>query len=514
MNLTETDLSQLKQLGIAREKVEEQVKNFESGFPFLQLSRPAKVGDGIVRLNEPEVEEHKTYYEEVSKNKKVVKFVPASGAASRMFKALFAFMESYQDSEENYKEFTEKQGPVFQFFKNIEKFAFFDTLKTTLAKEDLQLEKMLLERKYADILAYYLTDKGMDYGSLPKGLLEFHKYTNGTRTPIEEHFVEGANYAIDKEGNVRLHLTVSPEHEAKFKGKIEEVRSKYESELGVKFEVSFSAQKKSTDTIAVNLDNTPFRNEDQTILFRPGGHGALLDNLNDIDADIIYIKNIDNVVPDKLKETTFTYKKALGGILLKYQQQIFDMLKTLEKGDILDTTLEDMHQFLQKKLSVEPATPFEQKSKEEKISYLKTKLNRPIRVCGMVRNEGEPGGGPFWAKNNDGTVSLQVVESAQIDEKDITQQNIANGATHFNPVDLVCAIKDYQGNKFDLMQCRDPKTGFISYKSKDGKELKAQELPGLWNGSMSDWNTIFVEVPIITFNPVKTVNDLLREQHQ
>jgi len=514
MNFTETDVTQLNEIGISTSLAEKQINDFKNGFPFLNLVRPATIGDGLLKLDEQGEKEAVDFYEKQSVSLEVVKFVPASGAASRMFKALFSFMEKYENTDEAYEKFTAERGPVYQFFKNIENFAFFNTLKDTLTKEGKKLEKILLERRYNEILSAYLEEEGMGYGTLPKGLLEFHGYEQNARTPVEEHMVEGANYAKDKDGNVRLHLTVSPEHQEKFIEKIESVRQYYEEKFNVKFDISFSTQKKSTDTIAVNLDNTPFRNGDGSILFRPGGHGALLANLNDIHADVIFIKNIDNVVPDKIKDTTYTYKKAIGGILLQYQQQIFEMLHQLDATTIHDETIDEIFQFLEKQLCTESTEPFDHKTKEEKIAYLKQKLNRPLRICGMVKNEGEPGGGPFWAVNNDGTVSLQVVESAQIDGDDEAQQNIANNATHFNPVDLVCAVKNYKGEKFDLMQCRDPKTGFISFKSKDGKDLKAQELPGLWNGSMSDWNTIFVEVPIITFNPVKTVNDLLREQHQ
>ncbi|MEM1137246.1 MAG: DUF4301 family protein [Bacteroidota bacterium] len=514
MNFTDPDLAQLTQLGIATEIANQQIDNFKKGFPYLKLIKPAKIDDGILKVNNEQIEEAKAHYENSIKNKKAVKFVPASGAASRMFKALFSFMETYDGSEIAYKAFTAKQDEAFNFFKRLEDFAFYPTLKSTIAKVGLQLEKMHLERAYAQILSMYLTEKGMDYGALPKGLLLFHKYDDSARTPVEEHMVEGANYCKDKNNTVRLHLTVSPEHEAKFKEKIEAVRQKYEQVFGVRYDVSFSKQKKSTDTIAVDMENAPFRNEDGTILFRPGGHGALLENLNDIDADIIFIKNIDNVVPDNIKETTFTYKKVLGGILLQYQEKVFDMLKSLSIGNISDELLDIYNKFLEQELCTLPQKKFSKRDKQEKISYLTSKLSRPVRVCGMVKNEGEPGGGPFWAVNADGSISLQVVESAQIDMEDAQQKSIAQDATHFNPVDLVCAVKDFNNTKFDLMAFRDPQTGFISYKSKDGKDLKAQELPGLWNGAMSDWNTIFVEVPIITFNPVKTVNDLLREQHQ
>ncbi|MCD6353973.1 MAG: DUF4301 family protein, partial [Prolixibacteraceae bacterium] len=312
-------------------------------------------------------------------------------------------------------------------------------------------------------------------------------------------------------------ITVSPEHQSGFEKLLKEVREEYEPELKVSFEVSFSHQKPSTDTIAVDLNNEPFREPDGSLLFRPGGHGALIENLNDLKADIIFIKNIDNVVPDKLKLPTVEYKKALAGILLKYQEKIFFYQKQLnEKHPVALTSafLSEASNFLENSLNTKPASNQYYTEKEELCRYLREKYNRPLRVCGMVKKQGEPGGGPFWAKNPDGTVSLQVVESSQIDPESVQQQKIVARATHFNPVDLVCATKNYRGEKYNLLEFTDPATGFISKKSKDGKELKAQELPGLWNGAMSNWNTLFVEVPIETFNPVKTVNDLLRKQHQ
>jgi hypothetical protein len=347
-------------------------------------------------------------------------------------------------------------------------------------------------------------------------LLKFHKYADGERTPFEEHLVEGAHYAKDKFNVARLHFTVSPEHKQVFEELLAKVKEHYEKLLGVSFEVSFSLQKPSTDTISVDLDNEPFREPDGSLLFRPAGHGALIENLNDLDADLIFIKNIDNVVPDRLKQPTIAYKKALAGVLLKYQEKVFRYQKTLNEKHpaALDSAfLAEAANFLENTMNIKPPENQYYTEKEELYYYLREKYNRPVRVCGIVKNEGEPGGGPFLAKNPDGTVSLQVVESSQIDADSVQQQTIAKHATHFNPVDLVCGIKNYKGEKYNLTEFTDPATGFISKKSKDGKDLKAQELPGLWNGAMSNWNTLFVEVPIETFNPVKTVNDLLREQH-
>ncbi|MCY7358541.1 MAG: DUF4301 family protein, partial [Rudanella sp.] len=375
---------------------------------------------------------------------------------------------------------------------------------------------------------FLLTDEGLDYGNLPKGLLKFHRYTDGPRTPVEEHLVEGAAYA-NANGLVRIHFTVSPEHHDRFEKLIIEEKPDYEAWLGVAYDVTFSEQKKSTDTISVDLSNQPFRNADRdggdaalrpgSLLFRPAGHGALIENLNDIDADIVFIKNIDNVVPDDIRETTVTYKKVLATVLIDTQQQVFKLQELLEAADglgkeISDGYLAEADEFLQMSLRTNHPEGFDSFSKEEKVAYFKHKFDRPIRVCGMVPNVGEPGGGPFWAMNPDGSTSLQIVESAQFDMENAGQKAIFDTATHFNPVDLVCGLKNRHNQKYDLPVYRDMQTGFITQKSKDGKDLKAQELPGLWNGAMSNWNTIFVEVPLITFNPVKTVNDLLRDEHQ
>jgi hypothetical protein len=490
---SEKDLNQIEAHGISLEIITQQIEHFKQGFPFLNVIKAATIGDGIIKLSDEEVLKFAKNFDATSSRLKLLKFVPASGAATRMFKALF----SAKDEGKIDKSVTE-------FLERLKDFAFYESLHKAMPTE---------KADYQDILTYLLTDKGLDYGNLPKGLLEFHAYQNTARTPAEEHLVEGAMYS-NANGKVMLHFTVSPEHQSKFKALIDRVLAGFQATYGVEYDISFSEQKPSTDTIAVNMDNTPFRTNEGNLLFRPAGHGALLENLNDQDADIVFIKNIDNVVPDRLKEPTIEYKKALAGILLNCQEKVFEYAKNLEKATVSEEILNEINQFLIKDLCTLPPADFSEKSKEEQINYFKQKLNRPLRVCGMVQNVGEPGGGPFWAKNSDGSVSLQVVESAQIDLKDANQKEIFDKATHFNPVDLICAMKNHQSKKYNLLDFRDPQTGFITQKSQSGRDLKAQELPGLWNGSMSDWNTIFVEVPLITFNPVKTVNDLLRKEHQ
>ena len=358
-----------------------------------------------------------------------------------------------------------------------------------------------------------LESAGLNYGALPKGLLKFHRYADGVRTPLEEHLVEGALYAAGETGEVNVHFTVSTEHRALFEKLVAAKAAEYEAKYGTTYHISFSEQKPSTDTVAADMENKPFRDKDGKLLFRPGGHGALIENLNDLDADIVFIKNIDNVVPDRLKADTVTYKKLLAGVLVTLQKQAFEYLELLDGGHYSHEQLETIIRFVQQQLRCR-RTDLKELEDADLVIYLRKKLNRPMRVCGMVKNVGEPGGGPFLAYNPDGTISLQILESSQIDMNDPEKKAMFEKGTHFNPVDLVCAVRDYKGNKFDLLKHVDKATGFISYKSKNGKDLKALELPGLWNGSMSDWNTVFVEVPLSTFNPVKTVNDLLREQHQ
>ena len=507
---TDQDLKQIKGRGSTLAAVKEQIQNFKNGFPWLEILRPATVNAGIIRLNEEKLNEYVQSYEALLPLKKVIKFVPASGAASRMFKALFSFMDKAEKTD-NQETILQNDKDVKTFFEKLNDFAFIEELAKSLGGR-AEMESLIQNKNYAKILKYLLTEDGLNYGALPKALLTFHKYENGTRTALEEHLVEGANYCAGEGNKVYIHLTVSPEHEEGFKKKINAVKADYETMFGVSFDISFSRQKPSTDTVAVDLEDNPFRKEDGSVLFRPGGHGALIENLNELDADIVFIKNIDNVVPDRLKAETYTYKKALAGVLLHYQQGVFDYLQKLENPDT--NLIAEVESFLRNELATQQPDGFNNWIESKKLDYLKAKLNRPLRVCGMVKNEGEPGGGPFWSRNSDRTASLQIAESAQIDMDDPAKKGIATSATHFNPVDLVCATRDRHGKPFDLLQYRDPKTGFISSKSLNGRELKALELPGLWNGAMSDWNTLFVEVPIVTFNPVKTVNDLLRDQHQ
>ncbi len=492
--------------GITENNILAQLEDFRTGFPFLKIEAAAGINHGIMV---PEKSERKQLIERwneyKAQGKKIVKFVPASGAASRMFKDMFAFLSADADVPSTEFEKT--------FFNSMERFAFYDALDAECRKnEGRGISQLLANGNYKAVVANMLEEKGLGYGRLPKGMLLFHSYPEGARTPMEEHLVEGALYAGSR-GEVNVHFTVSHEHLAYFEQKVAEKRDQLEQKYGMKYNISFSVQKPSTDTIAVNPDNTLFRNEDGTLLFRPGGHGALIQNLNDIDADIIFIKNIDNVVPDRLKAETVEYKQLLAGVLVTLQKQAFKYLEMMENEKYNRLQINDIADFVEQKLFCKKQD-LELLSDEQLATYLKKKLNRPMRVCGVVKNVGEPGGGPFLVHNTDGTVSLQILESSQIDKNNKEYLKMFAEGTHFNPVDLVCATKDYKGNTFNLPDFIDKSTGFISSKSKNGKELKALELPGLWNGAMSRWNTVFVEVPLSTFNPVKTVNDLLREQHQ
>lgn len=504
---TEKDLNQISSKGITPEQVQQQIELIKKGFPYLSMKSSASIEKGILTLSSEEQELFLNKWDNYLKsNYNIVKFVPASGAASRMFKDLYGFLEA--DYE------TPQKDSEKVFFKDIEKFAFFYALDSVCKEKDGKgITELMKDGQYKKLVDYLLNPKGLNYGQSPKGLIEFHFYRKGPRTAMEEHLVEGALYTCDASRKINIHFTVSPEHRANFELLVSNCLNYYQNEYEVEYNISFSEQKSSTDTIAADANNQAFRDSDGRLVFRPGGHGALIENLNDIDADLVFIKNIDNVVPDHLKEPTTIYKKLIGGILVEYQQKAFDYLKLIDSGKYTHEDLLDILSFLQNDLCVE-SPKAKQLEDKELVIYLKSKLNRPMRVCGMVRNQGEPGGGPFLTVNSDGTISPQILESSQIDLSKPEMKKLFEEGTHFNPVDLICGVRNYKGEKFNLPEYVDKNTGFISIKSKNGKELKALELPGLWNGAMSDWNTIFVEVPIETFNPVKTVNDLLRPEHQ
>ena len=472
------DKEQIEAHGLSVEQVERQIANFRAGFPYLKVVAAASPENGIAVLTEDEVGKARAAWDEASQHLTAVKFVPASGAASRMFKELFEFVNEDKRTE-----------GVEQVLAHLHDFAFWPELEALLPADADDKTKISA-----------IIKEGLNYGSKPKGLVTFHAYPEGARKAVEEHLVEGAMYAASN-GVAKIHFTVSPEHLEGFRNLLEQKIPVYEERFGIRYDISFSVQKSSTDMIAVNADNTPFRTDNGELLFRPAGHGALLENLNDIDADVIFIKNIDNVTTDARKSDTVTYKKVLAGMLVTLQRKAAEWLAALENGTADEKAAAE---FIEKDLFIHLPSRWD-------TSLLKKLLNRPIRVCGMVRNEGEPGGGPFYVENADGTQTLQIAESSQISPEDMP---LMKQATHFNPVDLVCGVRKPDGEKYDLTKYTDPATGFISSKSSGGRELRAQELPGLWNGSMADWITVFVDVPVSTFSPVKTVRDLLRPQHQ
>lgn len=508
-HFTTEDRAQFAKKGISEDQVIEQLDCFKRGFPYLTIAGFATTGKGIISVDDVLREQLVDSWREFLKTDTMIcKFVPASGAASRMFKDLFEYLDAPQDAA--------RSKFIDDFFYGIDRFAFRESLSESCEKIiGLTLDACLRAGKEREVIDVLLR-KGLKYGFLPKGVLEFHRYEDGlTRTPVEEHLVEGALYAKDKSGIVRIHFTVSAEFKEEFEALVGEKALLYEQLLGVQYEVSFSFQKPSTDTVAADSDNRPFRDESGEIVFRPGGHGALIENLNDLSAEIIFIKNIDNVVPDHYKGDTVVYKEVIAGLLVDTRKRVFEYLRLLDESAAADTEVIDrIARFVEKELFIQLPESFFGLTPADRTEFLKLKLNRPIRVCGVVKNSGEPGGGPYWIENNDGTVSLQILESSQIDLGNEDSVRMLKESTHFNPVDLVCSVKSYTGEAFDLRRYVDPKTGFISSKSKSGKELKALELPGLWNGAMADWITLLVEVPSSTFNPVKTVNDLLRKEHQ
>ncbi len=506
--LEQKDLDLLKQKGIAPATVEAQLARFTTGFPYLRLKASAKVGEGIMQLSGSQQDLAVDRWNRfLADGGSVCKFVPASGAASRMFKALFAFVNG-EDS------IPAEGSDVANLIALIDKTPFYDELNRVVVDlHGKNIHTLLEEKRYKDIIAAIILPEGLNYGNLPKAVLSFHRYPDGTvRTPLEEQLMEGAQTAA-VDGKVNLHFTVSAAHQGLFADKLAVAVPKFENATGLKYNVSTSEQKPSTDTIAAALDNSPFRDDNGNLVFRPGGHGALIENLNDIDATVVFIKNIDNVVPDSQRAATVHSKKVLAGTLILAHDKVVEYLRALREGSRDEQLLSAVVEFLKSTFSIS-SDKFDTLNADDLAEMLIGLLNRPLRVCGMVRNEGEPGGGPFIAYNPDGTASPQILESTQIDTSVDEYKNIMSQATHFNPVDLVCYIRNIDGDKFNLPEYVDPETGFISSKSLGGRELRALELPGLWNGAMSNWLTIFVEVPGASFNPVKTVNDLLRPAHQ
>jgi len=501
---SEEDLRAITDRGMEVADVLRQLEIFRRGVEPIKLIRPARIGDGIVQVIPSERDTLVCLHNQAAMKGRTLKFVPASGVASRLFK-------DWQNCC-RLERFDSEEGSA-KFLENIVKFAFYDDLKAVMALHGQNVESYIRDKRCADILEYILTRKGLNYAWLPKALLKFHIYPGHNRTALEEHLAEAALYIRDAHNTCRIHFTVSEEHESEFKDLLHRVRADYENLYGVSYEISVTTQLPSTDTIAMDVDNRPFRDRSGEILFRPGGHGALLQNLNAVDGDIIFLKNVDNVVPDRLKDITALHKKLLGGYLVQLQNEIFRILNLFSEKGVDDAQLSPIIRFCQKRLLIPFPDGFRDYPASTKKDYIFQKLNRPIRICGMVKKEGEPGGGPFWIEEKDGTQSLQIVEESQIDPHSKEQKEIWKSSTHFNPVDLVCGVRNYRGERFDLHHYADRDAVLISKKPYENGEIKALELPGLWNGSMAFWNTVFVEVPLETFNPVKTVDDLLRKSH-
>lgn len=510
IHLIPKDLEQLGKKGISKEKVGDQIQTFKTGILPITLAKAAVISDGILRLSAQEQEQLIHYFETERNHLELLKFVPASGAASRMFTALFNFLETYNPAQETLSAYVERTGDiVLQKFSDYrEHFPFYDRVMNRIsgraANEDEEVYYFIHEM---------LSEDRLNYGDYPKALLPFHQYSSETATPFEEQVKEAARYAKTR-GKVHLHFTISKQHETLFKAEESKVVPKIAQATDTGFTITYSYQKPYTDTIAVTIENQPFRDSQGAIVFRPGGHGALLENLNEQDADIIFIKNIDNVMVDRNLEEMAKHKKMLAGLLLKIQTQAFNYAEELESGSLSSLKTAAIKTFLEKEVNVRFPENYADMSAEAQHTLLKDKINRPLRVCGMIQTGEDSGGGPFWVKNTTGYTSLQIVESVQIDRTNKTQAAIVKNATHFNPVDLVCGIRNHKGEKYNLLQFADAKQGFITMRTKEGKTVKALELPGLWNGGMAFWNTVFVEVPRATFNPVKTVTDLLKPTHQ
>jgi len=507
LNLTKKDIEQLKKHGLSIETVFRQLEYLSLGISFVDIVTPASVGNGIEVIAKENQQKLIAFYEERKNNLEIVKFIPASGAATRMFKFLFDFLEAYNPKKEVLNTYLKNgdKKDLSDFVNHMRDFAFLSVVRKKIREKYPDFKHGTKGMRTYLFVKTMLEERGLNYAKMPKGLIPFHKYKKYSTTAFEEHLYETAYYASVND-NAYLHFTFSEKHVSFFKDEYEAIKKRVSKKTKTAFHISYSFQKKDTDTITVNVDDTLFRDENGNLVFRPSGHGALMENLNDVDADIIFIKNIDNVAVEEYVEEIAYHKKVLAGKLLWIQEKAFSFLKEALKEDVSQEKINEMKSFLWNELNI--------KESPNDPSLIARILDRPIRVCGVVKNTGAPGGGPFWVKNENEKVSLQIVEMAQIDLGNPRLENMISEATHFNPVDIVCGVRDYKGEKYDLFKYTDPKAGIISQKHQDGKPIKALELPGLWNGAMADWNTAFVEVPLQTFSPVKIVNDLLNKEHR
>lgn len=504
---SETEIKQIEEHGLTVADVENQLASFRRGFQPAKLTGAATVQNGILSFGKKEQQSLIQMFDENAPEYLMARFIPASGAATRMFRDIYAAVEAIENN-------WDVPAGADKFLSGLKKFAFFDELKELMLCRGLNIDKLILEKNWLPVLNAVLQKDGLNFGAKPKAFIPFHKYKSFSRTALEEQIYEGLTHAVGNGNILNIHFTISPEHEKEFKSLTKKIRTELKEKCEINVKISYSFQKKSTDTIAVDMDNNPVHDKKGNLVFRPGGHGALLQNLNEVKAEMVFIKNIDNIVPDWHREDTIWYKKVLGGYLMKIVNDIQAYLIMLDDGNVDEVDLSEMISFAEEKLNISVPEWLPEADSLEKMDFLFGVFNRPVRVCGMVKNEGEPGGGPFFVEDSNGNISLQIVESSQVDISNAEQKRILYSATHFNPVDLVVWKDDFRGNTFDLNEFADPDTGFIAKKSFEGKDIKAMELPGLWNGAMADWNTVFVEVPLSTFNPVKEVNDLLREKHQ
>lgn len=515
MMFSEQDTKQIKSKGITLNQVEAQVSRIKNGMTYSNLVAAGNIGKGIESYTSAESEAYIKGFEEKQNELDIVKFVPASGAASRMFKFLFQFLKNFDSNQESIEDYIENKNDklIKIFVSGLEKLPFYTEVLTKAKSIYPNFDNLSQSEACVAFVKTMLDEDALNYSFFPKGLLPFHTYNNVAVTAFREHLLESTLYASSN-NKANLHFTVSEKHHKYFNAELSKIKSELESETNTTFNVSFSYQKGETETLALTTDNEIYRNEDGSILFRPAGHGALIENLNDLNHDIVFIKNIDNIVVFEKNKDVSEYKKMLGGVLVEAQERAFNFLNQLDQDHVSEADMLEIAQFISSKMNISIGDEFDDLASEDKKNYLISKLNKPMRVCGMVENVGEPGGGPFYVKDKNDDISLQIVEFAQIDIDNTSQADIVKNASHFNPTDLVCGVKNYKGEKFNLLNYVDPEAAFITMKTQNGTDIQALELPGLWNGSMADWISIFVEVPLHTFSPVKTVNDLLKPEHQ
>jgi len=495
------DLRRIAEQGISPAEARAQLERLARGPHYANLERPCRAGDGIRRLSPEELARLGARWETEAAKGRGMKFVPASGAGSRMFQSFSKILHGEDDPAAK------------AAMHELRRFPFYEALRDAMAATGLSLDNCLNDQDYQAVASFLLTEKGLNYASLPKALVLFHHYPEGSRTPLEEHLVEAAAYLKDSQGRCRLHFTVSEEHLPIVKAFFQKIQTHYQTG-GTRYEVDFSIQKKSTDTLAADRQNLPFRDRNGELVFRPAGHGALLQNLEASGGDIVFLKNIDNVSPEGGSFEAVAYKKAMAGYLLEIQETCFAYLRRLEHGALTAAEAAEIEAFVSSTLSATLPPDWPERDAAAREHWMFERLHRPLRVAAMVPNQGEPGGAPFWVEEPGIGFSIQVIESAQVDRRDPEQERLFRSSSHFNPVDLVCGIRDYRGRPFALADFVDAEAGFLSEKSYEGRPLRALELPGLWNGGMARWNTVFVETPAKTFTPVKKAEDLLRPDHR